>query len=45
VRPQVLDEERLRRFDVPFIATATVGGAATLMHDADGSTIPPKRVK
>jgi PIN like domain len=38
-------KKTLRRFDVPFIASVTVGGDVVLMHEASGPTKPPKRVK
>lgn len=35
----------LRRFPPPFIATITIGGEVTLIHDVDGPVTPPKRLK
>lgn len=38
-------KKALRRFHLPFIASVTVAGAVTLMHDANGPVGPPKPVK
>jgi predicted nuclease of predicted toxin-antitoxin system len=35
----------LRRFDLPLIASVTVGGDVTLVYDAAGRATPPKPVK
>ncbi len=35
----------LRRFPPPFIATITIGGEVTLLHDQSGRVAPPKRLK
>jgi hypothetical protein len=38
-------KKALRRFELPFIASVTVGGEVTLMYDATGPATPPKRMK
>jgi hypothetical protein len=35
----------LRRFDLPLIASVTVGGDVTLVYDAAGRATPPKPVR
>jgi len=38
-------KKALRRFDVPFIASITLDGHVSVVHDGQSALTPPKRIK